>query len=157
MIEVETFVMISAMVHFVLVIVLGGILIAEYYKTNKKFKKGILRYEAFLIVILTFFVLEVYRTLITSSIPVNWICLFLAILANILFVSTSLKYWKHINRKLFFVIPPFAIGIIVIEVLRLLQVGKYLEIYTAMTTLVATIFAYFIILSFLINISGKKK
>ncbi len=147
----------SAIVHFVLVVVLGGILITEYYKRKEKLRGGILEYGVFLIVILTFFVLDAYRNFVVSLVLINWINLFLAILANILFLGISLRYFKYINKILFFSIPPFSIGIVIIEVLRLLQVGKNLEIFTAITTLVATTLGYFVIVSFLINVSVNKK
>ena len=156
MIQSEMFALSSAFVHFVLVIILGGILIVEYFQRKKEFRMGIRGYILFLVFIFAFFIFDVYRNLITSSTLITWICLSLAILANILFISTSLKYWKHMNKKIFFFIPPFAIGIIVFEVLRLLQVGKYLEIYTAMSTLIATLFEYFIIVGFLISITRRK-
>ncbi len=157
MVYIETIVLVSAIIHFILVVVLGGILIEEYYKRKEKFRKGILVYVLFLIVILIFFVLDAYRNLVVSLILFDWINLFLAILANILFVGISLKYFKYINKILFFSIPPFSISIVIIEVLRLLQVGKYLEISTAITTLVATTLGYFVIVSFLINTSLDKK
>ncbi len=155
MIETNIFVLISAIVHFALVIVLGGILIAEYYKRKEKLRGGILGYGAFLIVILVFFVLDVYRNLVAPSMLLNWVNLFLATLANVIFITTSLKYFKSINKKLFFSIPPFAISIIIIEVLMLLQVGTYLEVYTAITTLIATVIGYLMIIGFLINTKEK--
>ena len=156
MIETNVFVLIGGIVHFILVVVLGGILIEEYYKKKGELRGGILGYVVFLIVILVFFVLDVYRNFVASLVLLNWINLFLAILANVLFVIISFKYLKSINKKLFFSIPPFSIGIIIIEILRLLQIGKYLEIYTVITTLTATILAYFVIIGFLINTSNNR-
>jgi len=152
---VKIFVLSSAIVHFVLVTVLGGVLITEYYKRKKELRGGIPGYGAFLTVILVFFVLDVYRNLVAPSIFLNWINLFLAISADTLFVVTSFKYLKSINKKLFFSVFPFAVGIVVVEVLRLLQIGAYLEIYTASATLIATIIGYPIIVGFLIDRSDK--
>ncbi len=145
----------GALVHYVLAIVLGGILIAEYYERRKKLRGGILGYVLFLIVIIIFFVLDIYRNLVASSVLLNWIGLFLDLLASALFVITSFKYFKNINKKLFFSVMPFAMGIAIVEVLRLLEIGKYLAIYTAITTLTATILGYFMIIGFLINTSNK--
>ena len=147
----------SAVVHFVLVTVLGGVLITEYYKRKGKFRGGILGYGVFLIVILLFFVLDIYRNLVAPWVLFNWINLFLAFLAGVFFLTTSFKYLKNINKKLLFSIPPFAIGIIIIEVLRLLQIGLNLEIYTAIATLTATILGYPLIIGFLIDTSNKNK
>lgn len=156
MIETKAFVLISTIVHFVLVVVLEGILITEFYKRKEKFGGGILVYGIFLIVILAFSILDIYRNLISASTLLNWINLSLATLANILFIGASLKYFKYINKKLFFSIPLFSISIVIIEVLRLLGIGRSLEMYTAITTLTATTLAYFVIVGFLINSSGGK-
>ena len=51
---VKPLVLSSALVHFVFVIVLGGILIIEYHKRKEKFKGGILRYGVFLITMMVF-------------------------------------------------------------------------------------------------------
>jgi len=152
---VKILVLSSALVHYVLATVLVGVLVAEYYKRKEKLRGGILGYVAFLIVILIFFVLDIYRNFVAPSVLLNWICLFLDLLASALFVITSFKYLKNVNKKLFFSILPFAIGIAIIEVLRLLEVGRYLETYTAITTLIATILGYFLIVSFLIETKEK--
>ena len=144
-----------ALAHFVLAIVLGGVLFAEYHKRGKKFRSGILGYGVFLIVIFVFYSFGVYRNLVDASVLVNWVCLFLAFLANVLFVLISLKYLKNINKILFFSILPFSLGIIVIEILRILHPDKFFEIYTGFTTIIATIFAYFLIVGFLINTSKQ--
>jgi len=152
---VKILVLSSALVHYVIVAVLGGVLITEYYKRKKELRGGILGYGAFLIIILVFFVLDIYRNLVASSMLIDWISLFLAILANISFVATSLRYFEYINKRLFFSIPLFSIGIIIVEILRVLQIGKNLEVYTAITTLVATIFGYLLIIGFLIDRSSN--
>ncbi len=153
MTDTRTIVLISAIVYFVLAIILGGILFTEYYKRGKKFRGGILGYGVFLIVIFSFYFSDIYRNLINPSVLVNWICLFLAFLASVLFVSTSFKYIRYLNKKLFFSISIFAVSIIIIEILRLLHVNKSFEIYTAIVTLIATILTYLLIIGFLINTS----
>jgi len=155
MIKTEMFVLISALVHFIFAVVLGGILIVEYHKRKKKFIGGILGYGLFLIVIIGFFIFDIYRNLVVSFVWMNWICLSLAILANISFLSTSFKYLKYINKKLFFSVPVFAVSIIIIEILRLLYADKSFEIYTAIATLSATLLGYFVIVKFLINTDEK--
>lgn len=147
----------SALVHFILVITLVGILIVEYTKKDEKFKAAIIGYIGFLIVIFAFFVLDVYRNIIGASILINWIALFLAFLANVLLILVSFRYFKYINKKLFFSIPLFSVSMVIIEVLRILYVDKSFEIYTAIVAIVATILAYFVIVGFLINTSGEKK
>ncbi len=154
---VKTLVLSSALVHYVLAVVLGGILISEYFKRKKEFRKGILVYFVFTVTILVFFILDFYRNLILPSVLINWIGLFLAILANISFIGVSLKYFKYINKGLFFSIPLFAISIIIIEVLRIVYVGQSFEVYTAISTLSATLLGYLLIIDFLINTSVNKK
>lgn len=153
MTDFRIIVLISAIVYFVLAIILGGILFTEYCKRGKKFRSGILGYGVFLIVIFGFYFSDIYRNLISPSVLVNWICLFLAFLASVLFILTSFKYFRYLNKKLFFSISVFAVSIIVIEILRLLHVNKSFEIYTAIVTLMATIFTYLLIVGFLINTS----
>ncbi len=154
---IKSLVLSSALVHFVLAIVLGGILITEYNKRKQKFRKGMLGYGTFLIVILVFFIFDIYRNLIVSFVWINWTCLVFAVLANISFILTSFKYFKYLNKKLFFSIPVFSVGIIVIEILRLLYVNKSFEIYTAITTFIVTTIGYFVIVSFLINTPANEK
>ncbi len=153
---IKSLVLSSALVHFVLAIVLGGILITEYYKRKEKFRGGMFGYGIFLITIIGFLVLDTYRNLIVSLRWINWICLVFAVLANVLFVVTSLRYFKYINKGLFFSIPLFSISIVMIEVLRLLYANKSFGIYTAIATLAATSLGYFVIIGFLINTSGVK-
>ena len=116
-----------------------------------------LGYGTFLIVILVFFIFDIYRNLIVSFVWINWTCLVFAVLANISFILTSFKYFKYLNKKLFFSIPVFSVGIIVIEILRLLYVNKSFEIYTAITTFIVTTIGYFVIVSFLINTPANEK
>lgn len=153
---VKILVLSSALAHYVLAIVLGGILIAEYFKRKKKLRGGILGYVAFSVTILIFYILDIYRNFVAPSVLLNWIGLFLDLLASIFFVATSLKYLKNINKILFISVTPFALGIATVEVLRLLQIGANLEIYTAITTLAATILGYFMIVDFLINTSERR-
>lgn len=157
MTDIRVFVLISAMVYFVLAAVLEGILIAEYFKRKEKFRGGILGYGVALVVITIFFILHIYRSFVVPLVWINWICLFLVFLANVLIILTSLRYFGYLNKKLFFFAPIFTVSIIIIEILRLLYVNKSFEIYTAATMLTATPFAYFMIVGFLINSSGEKK
>ncbi len=150
---IKSLVLTSALVHFVLVIVLGGVLITEYHKRKHKFRRGILWYGVFLITIFSFFVLDIYRNLVAPLMMINWTCLVLSVLASIFFILTSLKYFKYINKGLFFSIPLFSISIIIIEVLRIVYVGWSFGVYTAISTLCATILGYLLIIKFLINTS----
>ncbi len=69
----------------------------------------------------------------------------------VIFIFVSLRYWKNINKKLFFSVPVFSVSIIIVEILRLLYADKSFGIYTAISSLMATFIGYFVIVKFLIN------
>lgn len=145
----------SALVHYVLAVILIGILITEYAKRAKKYRGGIASYIGLFIIILIFYLLDMYRNLLAPSVLINWICLFLAFLANALFILVTFKYLKNINKILFFSIPPFSLGIVVVEILRILYPDKSFDLYTSFTTIIATTLAYLLIIGFLINTAKR--
>lgn len=140
--------------HYIFILCLTGVLIAVYFNRKKEFSQGIIGYALFLLTILVFFIFDLYRDII-FLVGFQWVELSLSLLASFFFIATSIKYWKYINNKLFFSNMPFVLGILAIGVLQFINPDASFAIYRSFFTFIATFIAYFIVVSFLINTSGK--
>lgn len=145
--------LVSNFLHTIIVIVLTGVLLSSFLNNKKKLTKP-LWYLPLLILILIFACLDAYRTFIEPSSLVNLITLIIALATIIVFVFATIKNWKYLNKKLFFSMIPLAIGILILQTLH-----KYtaieISLYTSIFTLSINILLYFLILSLIINASGR--
>jgi hypothetical protein len=143
------------LLHFVIAIVLIGILITGYFDKKRVVKRSLLGYIFFCMAIMGFFISELWGNFIFSSALINWVSLSFAILANIFFIVVSLMHYKNLNKKLFFSIAPLGIAIIIVEILSMLSPGISFFLYTVIIASVATILAYFLIIQLIIDTSEK--
>lgn len=155
MVLTEALAMSVGLLHFVLAIVLIGILLVGYFDKKTRIKRSLLGYIFFCVTIMAFFISEIWGDFIFSSVLVNWLSLFLAILATISFIGVSLIHYKNLNKKLFFSIAPLGIGIVVVEILSMLLPDISFFLYTAILTSTATLLGYFLIVQLIIDTSGK--
>jgi len=146
------------LIQYILLILLSGVLITEYFKREKDSKKGVLGFLILSIGITIFIVFDTYRFFIDYNKGIFMIMLMgMNISLLSFFVVNCIRVWSKINKKLFFAIPVFVIGIIVFEQIFKLSLDISLEILNAVTTGGATILLYFLIIKFLIDTSVDKK
>ncbi len=144
-------------VQYILLVILVGVLVGEYFRRKDKFKKGLFLYLILTVSITIFVVLDNYRVFVGIE---RGIIMNILMLMNtgqlLLFIVNSIRVWSFINKKLFFGIPIFVIGIILFESGLNLFFGDYFDFLNIISVFGATILYYFFIVSFLIDTSPKK-
>ena len=150
----DAFILNSNFFHAIIIIVLTGVLIFSFLNDKKNLLKT-LWYLPLLLLIIMFASLDIYRNLVGSSTLVNIITSIIATTANIVFIFASIKNWKYLNKKLFFIIISIGVVIMILEILRRFNLLGNVPIYVAVITVIINTLFYFLIIQLIINASGK--
>lgn len=144
------------LIQYILLILLVGILITEYYKRKKDNRKGVLAFLLLSMGITIFIIFDTYRFFIGYNKGI-----FLTVLMGMnivllsFFVVNCVSVWGKINKKLFFIIPVFVTGIIIFEQMFKWFLDISLEILNTVAMGGATILFYFLVFKFLITTSER--
>ena len=145
-------------IESILLIILIGILTMEFFDRKKDNRKGILGFLILSIGITIFIIIDTYRffTGISKGILLTGLIIWTIFLLSI-FIINCVRVWNKINKKLFWGVPIFVIGILLFEVLPKFFVDLSIEILNIITTAGAMILLYFLIIKFLVGTSLEKK
>jgi spermidine/putrescine transport system substrate-binding protein len=148
---IKSFVLSSHFVIYVLLVILTGILVSEYFKRTRKERGGILSFITILILVIILAVINTYKTLSGLLIFTNLIIILNILIFGLLSI-TSYRFWKKINKKIF-----FSIFVLIFCVILLLVFPNSLfKILNPILLITAVTLFYFFIIDFLIKTSGGK-
>jgi spermidine/putrescine transport system substrate-binding protein len=141
----------------IIIIVLIGILITEYFKRKGNKRKGILSFIAILSLLVALIIIDTSQYVygFVSLVLKNAMIILNSIVVVLLGVI-SYRYWKEINKKLFFSMLILAAGITTVLVALSISFSLFLRILNIIFVSLVTILFYFFIIDFLIKTSNGR-
>lgn len=139
-------------VPFILIIVLFGVLVKEYFNRKGKKKEGILGWLIVLFFGSAFVITDIYRSYlgILDGFVFHLTTVFSVITAIGILIQGFL-YWKKIHKGVFWTLSIFSItAIFVVETVRIYK-NVFLDALNVFSIVFSTIGFYFLIISFLIG------
>ena len=140
--------------HFILMVVLVGILILEKFN-RKRYQKGIIPYIFVCSFIALFMVVDTLRFL-EFRLPyvALWINPILTIIIISIILWNSYNIGKCANKSISISIFVFGLGISLFESLKNIRISLNYWLFGSVCTFIATILLYFAIINFLIRMRG---
>ena len=137
-------------------IILTGILLSEFFKRSGNQRKGVLVYSFFSALFGLAVLHDMYRYFLTSYNAISLVIYFsFYVLLVGLFMWNSIRYWKLINKTLFFL--AFLFGTLAMAFFFLRFYFDISEIWNLVFWETSGYCVYFFIIKFLIDTSVNKK
>lgn len=150
MLITNSLVLSTYLLAYVLLIVLMGVIILEYFKRKKSERKWIINFLIFVIVLTSVIVLGTYRYFGSlEGIPTTLLIILSFVLLG-LFIWSLYSVWNKINKKIFFIIVFFTFLIIISKIMGIFYFNDFFELMNALGILGDMISYYFLVIKFLI-------
>lgn len=142
-------------VQFIVITIIIGILVLEYFRRKPDKKKGILLFIACYALLILVNIFDTFLTFIGNSkllVPTTGSIVAVQL---ILFCINSIRNWKFIDKVLFFIIISTTIAIAILRAGLSVTIESSYEFFVIIFFAIATISNYFFIIKFLINTSKR--
>jgi len=154
----NAFILSSYFTQIVIILILIGILITEFFNRKKGERKNIVSFLILPVGVAIYFILEIYLLVMDSVAKAILLGnIFISAFLVSLFLFDALKCKRYIPKLLSFATVFFGYCISINGIFRVIYGTSIFNLINAAVSLFATIFLFFTILNFLINSSGGKK